>query len=230
MVLWGTGRKPLLKRTWHCPLIRPTLRVPVDILNVFFFCGPQTVSFPACSSVCVAATFLQRCVNEVISQAWLSAGGMWLSLYLLSRLCSESLCSHHPPSISPPFILHHRSLCCQDPVVDPSALTLSSMHPPSSLHLPYYHPLILHPPAIPPSSWDTTLTPIGWTDSSAVDWLAMPLFTDRLNLTTSAGWKSLDKRTIFLNLSGDISTSCVHPGSVHHHPSISSPSVSFWWK
>lgn len=131
------------------------------------------MSFPACSSVCVAATFLQRCVNEVISQAWLSAAGMWLSLYLLSRLCSKSLCSHHPLSISPPFILHHWCLCCQDPAVDPSTLTLSSMHPPSSLHLPHYHPIILHPPAIPPSSvYLRRHTDTDWLNRQRCSWLA----------------------------------------------------------
>lgn len=71
-------------------------------LLFFFLSGPQTVSFPACSSVCVAATFLQRCVNEVISQAWLSAAGMWLSLYLLSRLSPSALT---PSTIRPPSAL-----------------------------------------------------------------------------------------------------------------------------
>lgn len=113
-------------------LLVPPFIVPhcVDILSVVSLCGPQTVSFPACSSVCAAATFLQRCVNQVSSQAWLSAAGMWLSLYLLSRLCPQSLHSHHQSSISPPSSLYMLSRLC-------SVWTYATLHhPPSSIHPP----------------------------------------------------------------------------------------------
>lgn len=207
-------------------LLVPPFIVPhcVDILSVVSLCGPQTVSFPACSSVCAAATFLQRCVNQVSSQAWLSAAGMWLSLYLLSRLCPQSLHSHHQSSISPPSSLYMLSRLC-------SVWTYATLHhPPSSIHPPpssiftpgptNIHYSCIHPPSSPPSSLHPGhRAATDWSHRQGSSWLADDTDVHRQTEPDDLNWM------VSTPLHGHLYIICPSWTS-SHHPSIFCPPSS----